>query len=424
MAVTKDETTKNLQPAAWPLMNTSFAMVIAALAGIAIFSSAFHFWPFEQSRLWQRLCPSNFAVLAGCLLLTGYVLKNRTRRGFSTRLPHISIFAYISISILSAAFASSIARSASFTIKLALMLIGGFILLSSAINSAGRVNKFYILTAIAASIAVGSCLIDRAISDSGDCGFFSNPYKYGTYTGILVPLSSIYFLTGRDFRQKAVGAAILIAGLLSSASLGAAAAIAAGIATSTIIIQNRAIKVFICLALIVSAGLVLLLSSSTFLKPLINDTRTTEKDRTNLRQRYIEWQAEINLLEQRSATGTAAGCINDYRSAFYYRLPKLNTLEPFDQNGWVQLAAETGILGLVCFCWIIIYYAGLAYKAALTSAKNSSRTIQRTAAANLAGISAACVANLFSALQYNGVLIVFVLVLVLTAKTNLLIGAR
>jgi len=304
------------------------------------------------------------------------------------------------------------------------MLIGGFILMSCAINSAGRLNSFYILTAVAAAITLVSCLIDRAILKTGNFGFFNNPYKYGTYTGIMVALASTYLLTERDFKKKSGGATILILGLLCSASLGATAAIITAILTSAIIIPNRSVKVVISLSLIGSIGLLLLLSSSTFLKPLTDDIKPAEKNSNNLRQRYIEWQAEINLLERRTATGTATGCINDYRSSFYYRLPKLNTLAPFDQNGWLQVAAETGFLGLVCFCWIIIYYARLAYTSAVKSTKQFSSITQRASAANLAGISAACVANLFSSVQYNGVLIAFAMVLVLTAKTNLLIAER
>ena len=42
----------------------------------------------------------------------------------------------------------------------------------------------------------------------------------------------------------------------------------------------------------------------------------------------------------------------------------------------------------------------------------------RIAVANIAGFSAACTANLFSSVQYNGVLIVFVLVLVLIERSE------
>ncbi len=142
----------------------------------------------------------------------------------------------------------------------------------------------------------------------------------------------------------------------------------------------------------------------------MDDISAAEKDGTNLRQRYIEWQAEINLLQKRTITGTAAGCINDHRSKFYYHLPKLNTLTAFDRNGWLLIAAETGILGLVCFCWSVIHYIRTAF--------GQIKRNKRCAGANLVGLVSICVANLFSSVLYNGVLIVFVLVTALVSSTN------
>ena len=147
-----------------------------------------------------------------------------------------------------------------------------------------------------------------------------------------------------------------------------------------------------------------------------------EIDSSNLRQRYIEWQAEINLLEDRTAIGTGAGCINNHRSNYYYRLPKLNTLQAFDQNGWLACGAETGVWGLVCFSWIIVHHVKLAYCQIKKIRHDNSFIKYRFAIANFAGLLALCVANLFSSVHYNGVLIVFVLVLALISKNHSLFG--
>ena len=150
--------------------------------------------------------------------------------------------------------------------------------------------------------------------------------------------------------------------------------------------------------------------------------KLSEKDGINLRQRYIEWQAQINLLENRTITGTAAGCINDYRSKFYYRLPKLNTLKVFDQNGWLAVGGETGIVGLVCLCWVVIHYGKLAFKQLIKSGKRDLSAANRFTKANLAGFISACIANTFSSVQYNAILIVFVLVIALISETNRIFG--
>jgi O-antigen ligase len=151
---------------------------------------------------------------------------------------------------------------------------------------------------------------------------------------------------------------------------------------------------------------------------IAKDFELTDKNGKDLKQRYIEWQAEINLLKQRTATGTAAGCINDQRSNFYFRLPKLNTLLPFDQNGFLAAAAETGILGLVCFCWIIIHYGKSAFTQTFNKISQKIIPLNRYAKANLAGFIGACVANIFSSVHYNGVLIAFVLLLALISANQ------
>jgi len=109
--------------------------------------------------------------------------------------------------------------------------------------------------------------------------------------------------------------------------------------------------------------------------------------------------------------GSGAGSVNDYRSNFYYRLPKLNTLAEFDQNGWLAAAAETGVMGLLCFCWIIGEYGK---RAAALLRRNEAAAL---GVSGIAGIVGVCVANVFSSVNYNGVLIVFVLVLALVAAS-------
>ena len=210
--------------------------------------------------------------------------------------------------------------------------------------------------------------------------------------------------------------------ILSSGSRGALVAIAAGLALSAVLLPRLSVRLSIIGSVVCGLSAVFLLNSNPAVTTLKNDIRLAEQDGSNLRQRYIEWQAEINLVQERTATGTGAGCINTYRSGFYYRLPKLNTLEEFDQNGYLATAAETGILGLVCFCWVLFTYGKKALYEGFTTRRKSDMTRHRFAAANLAGLTGAVVANAFSSVHYNGVLIAFVLVLSLIGGTPQLHG--
>lgn len=384
------------------------AMILAA---VAIVSSAFHFWPFEQSRVWQMLCPSNLAVLIWVLICGFWLLRKDARPAVGALLPHVSILVYVAINVLSVAFAPDFGRAASFTTKLTLMLVGGYMLLSCAAGAEKRLQVIYALAATAAWISVSYCLAARFGFGSESFGFHDSAHKYGTYIGILVPMTAVYLLTDSKSWTKLLGGLLAAGAILSSGSLGAVAAIVTGIVLSAVLLPRVTVRLSIIGSIVAGLAVIFLLGSNPAVTAISSDVRLTEQDGSNLRQRYIEWQAETNLLQQRTITGAGAGCINTYRSAFYYRLPKVNTLEAFDQNGYLATAAETGILGLVCFCWVLVTYGKMAlYEVSITRRK-SDVTRHRFAAANLAGLTGAVVANAFSSVNYNGVLIAFVLVL-------------
>jgi O-antigen ligase len=214
---------------------------------------------------------------------------------------------------------------------------------------------------------------------------------------------------------------ITAAGIFSAGSAGACLAIFAGLATALVFSKKPSIRVGIIICLLLSAA-VLPLSNRVFDSAISSDFALKENDYINLRQRYIEWQAELNLLEKRGITGTGAGCVNDYRSNSYYRLPKLNTLKSFDQNGFLAVAAETGLLGLAAFIWILVHYGRMSFRNCLYLQAEKTPHTSAMATANTAAFVSALTANLFSSVHYNGILIVFVLLLCLISSVNRIYG--
>jgi MFS family permease len=214
------------------------------------------------------------------------------------------------------------------------------------------------------------------------------------------------------------GFALLAGGFFSAGSIGMVFAITAGMVTALVALRSWAVRLVIFVTMVTCLLFLFFFGRCSFAAELRDDARIVEPDGVNLKQRYIEWQAFLNLLERRWMTGTGAGCVNDYRSAFYYRLPKLNTIKAFDQNGYLATAAETGIAGLVCFCWVLVHYGKQGLYALKKRFNRQGSMAWRIAVANIAGFAAACTANLFSSVQYNGVLIVFVLVLVLIERSE------
>ena len=390
--------------------------VALCLSAGAIVTSAFHFCPFEHSKVWQMLNISNLSIILWVFAILVLSLLRCNLKPIRMFLPHTSIIAYLVINILSIAMAADFTRSINFTAKVVLVFFGGYLMFSTAVRNSRTIKFLYNVMIMAVTISVLYCLLRRFTLHTDTFGFHESVFKYGTYIGMLVPACGTYLFLQRTIWSLLSATALVICALVSAGSIGAVAAITAGLLTACTVIKEGLVKRWILISLIL--GLVSIFVANQSLSTGIwKDLKLTDNDGTNLRQRYIEWQAEINSLQERTIAGMAPGCINDYRSTFYYRLPKLNTLKPFDQNGWLATAAETGIVGLVCFCWIIVYHGKIAYVSILKCRSTNSH-LQACAGANIAGLAAACVANLFSSVLYNGILIAFVLLLALICGTN------
>jgi hypothetical protein len=395
-------------------------LFFASLAAAAVLASALHFWPFEDSKIWHMLNIPNLCCGLAIVLAVVLSVTKKSRDTVLLYMPHVSILAYLVINILSVSFADSLARPLNYTLKLALVFIGGTFLFQKALSKPKTLKLFYALIVVAVSLSILACIYSRLAFDLKQFGLHGNVFKYGTYIGILVPIACVYLLSGSK-RHIFWGALIATAGVFSAGSLGAVLSILAGLLTGFVLSKGKSIRIYIFVCLLLSAA-VLFISNNVFDSAIYRDFALKENDGTNLRQRYIEWQAEINLLEKRGITGTGAGCVNDYRSNFYYRLPKLNTLKAFDQNGFIAVGAETGLLGLTCFIWILFHYGRMALKDYFLLRADENLEAAAMTIANTAGFVSAVVANLFSSVHYNGNLIAFVLLLSLISSVKKING--
>ena len=390
------------------------------LAGIAVISSAFAFWPFENNKIWQMLNIPNLCCGIALAITASLDISKKHHQNIKPIIPHLSILTYLTINILSISFADTLARPLNYTLKLALVFTGGLFLFQKAISKPKTLNLFYILIAIAASLSISACIYTRLACDPKQFGFHNNLFKYGTYIAILAPLAGIYLLSGSKLHSLSA-ILIITASLFSVASAGAILAIFAGLITALILSKKPSTRIAITICILLSAAIIPL-SNTLFNNATNSDFALKETSDKNLKQRYIEWQAEINLLEKRGIIGTGPGCINDYRSNFYYRLPKLNTLKAFDQNGFLAIGAETGLLSLAAFFWILIHYSTMSLKNCIFLQTNKNPKAHAMATANTAALVSAMTANLFSSVHYNGVLIIFVLLISLISSVNRIYG--
>jgi O-antigen ligase len=73
-----------------------------------------------------------------------------------------------------------------------------------------------------------------------------------------------------------------------------------------------------------------------------------------LRQRVLEWRAGLNVVRERPVLGVGIGNYQKEIGRFYYSLPKLNTMEPDAQSGYLVILFTSGLAGLATFAWILI----------------------------------------------------------------------
>ena len=391
------------------------------LAAATLILSALHFWPFEQSKAWQMASPPNLVAVVWIVLATGYGLWRRRLDTITDWLPHVSVLAFLTICLVSVAFARDTERAVNYGAKSGLMLIGGYALFVAAMSDRKSLSILLDVTTAATIISVGACLVARYALEIDRFGFHDSGYKYGTYVGILAPMCSVYLLEHGGWRRVA-GTVLLMAATASYATVGAMAGAVAGVLVFLLVARSRPARALSAAALVLGTAWTLALPPRGA-ATLRDDLTFVEQQTPDLRQRYIEWQAEINLLAERGATGAGAGSVNEYRSEYYYRLPKLNTLEDFDQNGWLAAPAELGIFGIVCFAWAMFTYFKMAARCLHGTARTAPGNVRTFAVAGLVGLAAASTTNVFSSVHYNGVLIALALVLAMIARTHVLFEA-
>ena len=386
------------------------------LVGIAVVGSAFHFWPGEESKIWQVFNFSNSAVFIWAIILALMVFKDKKK--VVSSMPSICVWGYLVISMLSIAFTKDIGRSVGFNMKLTAIMVAGYSLICFSGKSMPAIKRIYYFTTAAVLVSVGTALVTKFWWPANGLGFHGNIFKYGTYVGPMAALCGAYWFGGEGILKKLFAAVIVAGAVLSSATVGALASILAGMMVVTVVIKNTKARLGIIVFVGLAVVLLFLLPAKNDGLSIAKDFKLTEADGGNVRQRYIEWQAELNMLEKRAGAGTAAGAINDYRSEFYYRLVKLNTLKAFDLNGWLACGAEIGVVGLMCLGWMFYSYGKKSWRAIV----HGSDEVKRLAGANLAALITAAVANVFGCLMYNGIIIVFVLILAMIGSVEKLWG--
>jgi O-antigen ligase len=89
--------------------------------------------------------------------------------------------------------------------------------------------------------------------------------------------------------------------------------------------------------------------------PIVDGGLYQEMDgKKHIKSRYLEMQASLNLLAENASLGVGLGNYQNNIGKYYYGFPKINTAQPNEDNGYLVIAATSGILGLSAFLWIFL----------------------------------------------------------------------
>ncbi len=82
-----------------------------------------------------------------------------------------------------------------------------------------------------------------------------------------------------------------------------------------------------------------------------NRYKKLENDK-NIKNRYLEMQASINLISDNALLGIGSGNYQNHIGSYFNKFPKINTAEPGQNNGYLIIGATTGFLGLFALVWL------------------------------------------------------------------------
>jgi hypothetical protein len=136
-------------------------------------------------------------------------------------------------------------------------------------------------------------------------------------------------------------------------------------------------------------------------------------NKCHIKNRYIEMQASLNMLSENTLLGVGLGNFQNQIGSFYNELPKINTAEINQHNGYLIVASTMGILGLSALLWLFF----LAWKQA--KEKFKYQTKDRNIFLGLVGSILSCMIEcLFSDFFVASLLTPFIFIIYLAFKEN------
>lgn len=246
---------------------------------------------------------------------------------------------------------------------------------------------------------------------------FGNRNVLGGYLAMVLPVAFAFFLYETRWPLRAGWIALVAAGFILNLAGGTLIALAVGLSAVAL---GRSRFAFV----IVLAALVLGIAVVSPRMPRDNlrvqaDSIGLFDEKGEMRPRYTEWQAAINMWQEHPLIGVGAGNYQLNIGSHYGYIPRPNTnvTEPDSHNLYLVLLSSTGLLGALAFAGMLIFFSQRAFAAFNVQ---EDRFCKALALGLAGGILAVAVNNVWSAVLVRGLGIplafMFGLVAVLDAK--------
>lgn len=313
-----------------------------------------------------------------------------------------------------------------------------YIITNSLDNEAAVMRVVGLVLLVAAAISVIGIL--RSISPAGSViasvwkyaafSTFTNTSHFSAYVGMAVPLGIALVFCELNPNYKFWVASLvflMIGALVVSADKGGVIQIAASLFALFVflraagLVKHRGEMTLFALLIILISAIVIMNGSSIahkfsglFYGGLENSPNPT------LWKRWVLWQDTLRMIRARPLLGSGLGTFQFVYPQF--RNPRLIAFFEFAHQEYLQIASETGILGLAAFFWFLFAF----FKSSIRSMGFQKKTLLQGV---IVGGSASCfgllVHNLY---EFNfhipALTILFVTIAALTLRADLLVTRK
>jgi len=276
----------------------------------------------------------------------------------------IPLFLFMDIAIITAMFTSryiNISMGAFFFKTLEYLLI--FIIIAETINTRRRIGNI-LLTIFTSSLIVGLDGIYQQVTgfdflrnfplyaDVKVSAAFQFSNNLGTYLAAVIPISAslvLFKATNKTYRFILSALFLLLAVcLLLSQARGAWLGFILGFLFVSLLSgkKNFLLAVFLLILFAVSAGLF----GNIYLKEQVRSFAHLKTDQST-NDRMIMWKTALRMFADRPILGQGLGT---FMHSFEKFKPKSYREIVYAHNCFLQMAVETGILGLLAFLWFIL----------------------------------------------------------------------